>query len=79
MTGNYEPDQLQVRIIISDDGNEKIQMRIDLGMVQMEILGRPDGHARKGSRRCWILTKPRRSMRLDTGTPFHSARKIAHC
>ena len=39
----YNPTGLQVRKIIGDDGLEKIQMRIDLGMLQFEIDGRPDG------------------------------------
>ena len=39
----HEPDELQVRIIAGDDGRDKIQMRIDLGLIQMELDGRPDG------------------------------------
>ena len=31
------------RVITGDDGHEKIQMRIDLGLMQMEVSGRPDG------------------------------------
>jgi hypothetical protein len=37
-----DPDDLQVRIIAGDDGRDKIQMRIDLGLIQMELSGRPD-------------------------------------
>jgi UvrB/uvrC motif len=37
------PDDFQVRIIPGDDGREKLQVRIDLGLLQMEISGRPDG------------------------------------
>jgi UvrB/uvrC motif len=44
----YEPDGLQVRIITGDDGAEKIQMRIDLGLIQMELDGRPDGQRPDG-------------------------------
>ena len=40
---DYEPDDLQVRIVAGDDGRDKIQMRTDLGLIQMEIAGRPDG------------------------------------
>jgi hypothetical protein len=39
----HAPDQLQVRIITGDDGRDKIQMRLDLGLIQMELDGRPDG------------------------------------
>jgi UvrB/uvrC motif len=44
----YEPDGLQVRIITGDDGAKKIQMRIDLGLIQMELDGRPDGQRPDG-------------------------------
>ncbi len=39
----FDPDKVQVRVITSSDGSEKIQMRIDLGVMQMEMDGRPDG------------------------------------
>jgi hypothetical protein len=39
----HDPDELQVRIVAGDDGRDKIQMRIDLGLIQMEMAGRPDG------------------------------------
>jgi hypothetical protein len=39
----HEPGQLKVRKILGSDGKEKIQLRIDLGVIQMETVGRPDG------------------------------------
>jgi UvrB/uvrC motif len=45
---DFDPDRVQVRSIIGDDGLEKIQMRIDLGLMQMEIDGRPDGQRPEG-------------------------------
>ncbi|MHC4983940.1 MAG: UvrB/UvrC motif-containing protein, partial [Planctomycetota bacterium] len=39
----YEPGQITVRKIRGDDGREKIQLRLDLGLLQMETTGRPDG------------------------------------
>ncbi len=39
----YEPGQINVRLITGDDGTPKIQMRLDLGVLQMEATGRPDG------------------------------------
>jgi hypothetical protein len=39
----YEPGQLQVRKVTGADGREKIQLRLDMGMLQMEASGRPDG------------------------------------
>jgi UvrB/uvrC motif len=44
----FDPDRIQVRTIIGDDGSEKIQMRIDLGLMQMEMDGRPDGERPEG-------------------------------
>ncbi len=44
---DHDPDDVQVRIVAGDDGNDKIQMRLDLGLIQMELSGRPDG-ARPG-------------------------------
>lgn len=40
---DHEPDDLQVRLIRGLDGQEKLQMRLDLGLLQMELDGRPDG------------------------------------
>ena len=39
----YEPGKISVRKIIGQDGREKIQTRIDLGVLQFEVSGRPDG------------------------------------
>jgi len=39
----YEPGQVNVRLIDGDDSRPKIQMRLDLGVIQMEMSGRPDG------------------------------------
>jgi hypothetical protein len=39
----HEPGMIKVRKILGSDGKEKIQLRIDLGLIQMETLGRPDG------------------------------------
>jgi len=39
----YDPEKVNVRRIKGADGKEKYQMRLALGMLQMEISGRPDG------------------------------------
>ena len=39
----YEPGQITVRRIRGDDGRTRIQLRLDLGLLQMETSGRPDG------------------------------------
>jgi len=45
----YEPDKISVRKILGSDGSVRIQMRVELGIVQMEAEGRPDGARPFGS------------------------------
>lgn len=44
----HEPGQIKVRKITGSDGQEKVQLRLDLGLIQMEMNGRPDGQRPKG-------------------------------
>lgn len=44
----YESGQINVRLITGDDGEPKVQMRLDLGLLQMEAFGRPDGERPQG-------------------------------
>ena len=39
----FDASKVNVRRILGEDGREKIQLRLDLGILQMEIDGRPDG------------------------------------
>jgi len=39
----YQPGQVVVRRFKAKDGREKIQLRVDLGLLQMNAEGRPDG------------------------------------
>lgn len=39
----YQPGQVVVRRFKAKDGREKIQLRVDLGLLQMNTEGRPDG------------------------------------
>ena len=39
----YDADEVRARWIQADDGTRKVQLRLDLGVFQMEIEGRPDG------------------------------------
>src|SRR5438046_7312663 len=39
----YESGTIKVRKIAGLDGREKLQLRVDLGVLQMEMTGRPDG------------------------------------
>jgi hypothetical protein len=40
---DYQPGTINVRKIVGTDGSPKLQMRLDLGLLQMELTGRPDG------------------------------------
>src|SRR5580704_9914808 len=40
---DYQPGQVVVRRFRGKDGIDKIQLRVDLGLLQMNATGRPDG------------------------------------
>src|SRR6266478_2214528 len=40
---SHENGNIKVRKIAGLDGREKLQLRVDLGVLQMELTGRPDG------------------------------------
>jgi hypothetical protein len=39
----FQPGQINVRLIQGNDGEPRIQVRLDLGILQMSVDGRPDG------------------------------------
>src|SRR5262245_13755337 len=48
MGWDYEPGSVQARLLKGDDGRTVIQMRVDLGILQLETTGRPDGRRPHG-------------------------------
>lgn len=40
---DFEPGEITARTVRAADGREVLQLRIELGLLQMEIEGRPDG------------------------------------
>src|SRR5712692_5625204 len=40
---DYQPGQVVVRKFMGNDGVEKVQLRVDMGLLQMNATGRPDG------------------------------------
>jgi len=44
----YTPGQLNVRMIEAQDGEPRIQIRLDLGILQLHTTGRPDGQRPQG-------------------------------
>jgi UvrB/uvrC motif len=39
----YEPGEISARLINAADGREVLQMRVEMGVLQLETVGRPDG------------------------------------
>ncbi len=42
------PGRINARLITGEDGRSKLQIRVDLGMLQMDVEGRPDGQNPNG-------------------------------
>lgn len=45
---DYDPAHVSARWIQGHDGRPKVQLRLDLGLFQMEVAGRPDGTLPQG-------------------------------
>jgi len=45
---DYDPSGVTARWIVGKDGKPKVQLRLDLGLFQMEVEGRPDGTQPRG-------------------------------
>ena len=39
----YQPGVISARLVRAGDGREVLQMRIEMGLLQLETTGRPDG------------------------------------
>jgi hypothetical protein len=64
----YHPDEITVRVIRGDDDQRKIQLRLDLGILQMEFDGRPDGR-RIHDEESWFAYHQRRQQEHDAANP----------
>src|SRR6185295_9770796 len=64
----YDPDRVSVRIVRGEDGRDKIQMRLDLGLLQMEFDGRPDGQRVEGCE-SWLEYYRRKQEAHDAENP----------
>ena len=45
----YQPGVISARLVRRPDGREVLQMRIEMGLLQMETTGRPDGERPEGA------------------------------
>jgi hypothetical protein len=52
----FKPGIIAARLVRAGDGREVLQMRIEMGLLQMEVKGRPDGEHPGGSENCleWL-------------------------
>jgi len=48
-TWGYQPGAISARLVRASDGREVVQMRIEMGLLQMETKGRPDGEMPEGA------------------------------
>jgi len=62
-----QPGQINARVIEAEDGSSKIQVRVDLGVLQMEPDGRPDGQRPDGSESLLELHRRRAAAAAGAG------------
>jgi hypothetical protein len=66
----HEPGRINARRIIGADGSPKLQIRIDLGVLQMDITGRPDGKQPGGFESLLVQQQDRlERYTRESGTP----------
>jgi hypothetical protein len=56
----FDPDTLNVRMAKGKDGRDVLQMRVDMGVLQLETTGRPDGELINGHESMLELLQQRR-------------------
>ena len=77
---DYDPDRVAVRKILGVNGTEKIQLRVELGLLQMEVAGRPDGKTPFGCESLLAYHKGELARHEElNGTPLGFALSPAHC
>jgi len=69
----HEPGQVKARKVAGSDGREKVQLRIDLGLIQMELEGRPDGQRPHGFDSLLEYHKARAKNAKEAGTAYQLA------
>jgi UvrB/uvrC motif len=66
----HKPSVLQARIVATRDGREVLQMRLDLGILQMELDDRPDGAKPHGFASYYEYLKSKSKAAKLAGKPF---------
>jgi hypothetical protein len=66
----FKPGMVQARLVQRRDGRQIIQMRVDLGVLQMETTGRPDGSRPHGHATYFEHLKHQAHVADRAGEPF---------
>lgn len=64
----FQAEQITVRAIETENGEERIQLRLDLGVLQMHVDGRPDGSQVHGVE-SWLVYHRQRQKEHDEANP----------
>ena len=76
----YQPGQIAVRKFKAKNGKEKVQLRVDLGLLQMNAEGRPDGKRPMGHESLLTFYRARLDQhRTRTGSSSGFALKNEDC
>jgi hypothetical protein len=54
---DYKPGLVQARLVQADDGRDVLQLRVELGLLQIETTGRPDGTQPSGFDTYFVFLK----------------------
>jgi len=68
----YDPDEMVVRLVSGEDGRQKIQLRLELGLLQMEMDHRPDG-TRPGGCESWLEYYEQKQQAYEAANPEAAA------
>jgi hypothetical protein len=67
---DFKPGVVQARLVQAQDGRQVIQMRVDLGVLQIETSGRPDGAKPHGQKTYFDYLKQQARIAGRSGTPL---------
>lgn len=65
---DFRPDEVTVRSVRTENGSERIQLRLDLGLLQMHVDGRPDGK-RVNDCESWLVYHRQQQQDHDQANP----------
>jgi hypothetical protein len=66
----FKPGVVQARLVQAGDGRQVIQMRVDLGILQIETKGRPDGTRPQGHATFFDSMRQQNRAAAKAGNPF---------